>query len=1159
MTSLIHLVYVLVFSLVHVKTQKEFPEECHKALDLGFLMDSSYTISPSLWEEQKSIVMNLLDKMNVSPSGTHLSVMSFSTDVEFPIPFNGYKDIDDLKRKVTQLSYHTGWSRTDLGLTAVKERMFDKRFGARDVGLVPRALLLFTNDKTDGSSDQNVNWTQVVSEAADEVKHAQIKIFCVKIGEAVLQDKASIASDTSLVFSQLNIDGMLKALNDLSAEACSNGDLPAVNYPSSPSAEQVVQYPVAAAVPAGACQIPQCTYPSICITAMIYQTCVAPTSSKSSSGTCASPGSCLTTQTITATDTATTTATKTQTDVVTSTKHKNVTSTVVETSTAMATSTAVVTATTTSTNTATSTEVATSTQVNTSTSTLTTTSTGVTTSTLVTTLTRTTTKTEVVTSTSQKNTTSTAVKTSHAVATSTAVVTATTTSTDTATSTQIKTATSTLTTTSTGVATSTLFATATHTNTFNTTQFATETSTKTINTTATHNTTVTHNATSFITATATSSAIATSTAVLTATSTAKITETLTTTSTAIQTKTLTNTLNHTLTRTQTLTTTSTSVVTSCSANCSKIEPSRSLSTIRSAPSIVTQQIESCSVNYNKLGCFVDDRINPRPLPELLFTDGDPGSKVHSGQRVNWDNWNSYLVDIVCRCAKAAKAKRYTHFAIQFYVECWSGPEASLTFTRAGNTNQCVTMDFKECNPADKRECAGKLNTNFVYEMGVQAPPDKKLAPSALTPSTTPSSIAHCINIIYERVGCFTDKQVNDSNLALPEMLVNQTNTIIWDKWNEWLSQFLCRCAEEVSKTKYEIFGIHNYGECWSGTTAPKTYNKYGPSKRCIRSDFKQCEISGAKECAGEQSSNYVYRIVKPQASQEGFMQPPGTAAKQVETTAALYGNCAVDFKKEGCFNNLRNSRRLRELMFTDLDQNAVKYSGFPVDWGKFDAYLNDVACRCAQVSKAKGFTYFGIADFGECWSGKGAGKTIDREDSSRFCITKEFAQCDENDQNICSGNKTTTFVYSIPENYEPQQETTCFTQFENVGCYADKQLSPRPIPDLIFSDLDKESPKYSGNEARLGELDAYLSDVLCRCAEQTQELGYIFFGVQNHGECYSGPDSRITYNKDGPSDQCITRDFKQCHAGSHDKKENPKACVGAQGANYVYRISGTAN
>ena len=76
----------------------------------------------------------------------------------------------------------------------------------------------------------------------------------------------------------------------------------------------------------------------------------------------------------------------------------------------------------------------------------------------------------------------------------------------------------------------------------------------------------------------------------------------------------------------------------------------------------------------------------------------------------------------------------------------------------------------------------------------------------------------------------------------------------------------------------------------------------------------------------------------------------------------------------------------------------------------------------------------------------------------------------------------------------------CFTQFENVGCYADKQLSPRPVPDLIFTDIDKDSPKYSGNEAKLGELDTYLGDVLCRCAEQAQELGYQHFAVQNHGK-----------------------------------------------------------
>ena len=113
-------------------------------------MDSSYTISPSLWEEEKSIVVTLMDKLDISPLGTHMSVMTFNTDVDFPISFNGYKDVVDLKRKVTQLPYHTGWSRTDLGLTAVRDRMFVPKAGVRDARQVPRALVVLSNGKTDG-------------------------------------------------------------------------------------------------------------------------------------------------------------------------------------------------------------------------------------------------------------------------------------------------------------------------------------------------------------------------------------------------------------------------------------------------------------------------------------------------------------------------------------------------------------------------------------------------------------------------------------------------------------------------------------------------------------------------------------------------------------------------------------------------------------------------------------------------------------------------------------------------------------------------------------------------------------------------------------------------------------------------------------------------
>lgn len=41
----------------------------------------------------------------------------------------------------------------------------------------------------------------------------------------------------------------------------------------------------------------------------------------------------------------------------------------------------------------------------------------------------------------------------------------------------------------------------------------------------------------------------------------------------------------------------------------------------------------------------------------------------------------------------------------------------------------------------------------------------------------------------------------------------------------------------------------------------------------------------------------------------------------------------------------------------------------------------------------------------------------------------------------------------------------------------------------------------------------------------------------------------MDYSRDGPSNQCITRDFNECPV-----KENQDDCVGVQGANYVYRI-----
>ena len=80
----------------------------------------------------------------------------------------------------------------------------------------------------------------------------------------------------------------------------------------------------------------------------------------------------------------------------------------------------------------------------------------------------------------------------------------------------------------------------------------------------------------------------------------------------------------------------------------------------------------CNITYTKVGCFKDDRKKKRPLPDILFTDRDPSMKKKwSGYRIDWKNWDEYIVDVVCRCANAANAKKYSYFSVQHYGDYFS--------------------------------------------------------------------------------------------------------------------------------------------------------------------------------------------------------------------------------------------------------------------------------------------------------------------------------------------------------------------------------------------------------------------------------------------------------------------------------------------------------
>lgn len=69
-------------------------------------------------------------------------------------------------------------------------------------------------------------------------------------------------------------------------------------------------------------------------------------------------------------------------------------------------------------------------------------------------------------------------------------------------------------------------------------------------------------------------------------------------------------------------------------------------------------VTACPAIYTKIGCFRDDMRSPRPLPEL--------KAKYSNIPIDWNNWDTYMTDLVCRCAKEAKVRNYAFFSIQYY-------------------------------------------------------------------------------------------------------------------------------------------------------------------------------------------------------------------------------------------------------------------------------------------------------------------------------------------------------------------------------------------------------------------------------------------------------------------------------------------------------------
>ncbi|XP_020601273.1 uncharacterized protein LOC110040385 isoform X2 [Orbicella faveolata] len=128
------------------------------------------------------------------------------------------------------------------------------------------------------------------------------------------------------------------------------------------------------------------------------------------------------------------------------------------------------------------------------------------------------------------------------------------------------------------------------------------------------------------------------------------------------------------------------------------------------------------------------------------------------------------------------------------------------------------------------------------------------------------------------------------------------------------------------------------------------------------------------------------------------------------------GVCNVNYVKIGCFKDKKNDRALSQELFQDLSSGDPNYSGENVDWSDYSIYLRGLACRCAESSQQNGFTYFGLQDYGRCFSAPHAASSYNMHGSSNRCSNQHYQSCDDHAWGECVGKaKDVNYVYEIVE------------------------------------------------------------------------------------------------------------------------------------------------
>ena len=106
-------------------------KECRPIVDIALIIDSSGSIGRSNWARFKRFLKSLVNKLDVSPSATHVAALAYSNNPQVEFRFNDAQATDAINDKLDKMRWQRGFTYTDKALLLADSDIFNAPNGMR--------------------------------------------------------------------------------------------------------------------------------------------------------------------------------------------------------------------------------------------------------------------------------------------------------------------------------------------------------------------------------------------------------------------------------------------------------------------------------------------------------------------------------------------------------------------------------------------------------------------------------------------------------------------------------------------------------------------------------------------------------------------------------------------------------------------------------------------------------------------------------------------------------------------------------------------------------------------------------------------------------------------------------------------------------------------